>query len=1488
MEPSSEATVGNNMQNGLLESIWKSFKQTFESSSFISSSSKPGGDKATPHLSGAGKTGTGPSISRRVLLMEQTLKEHYTTGFIESSPHLEKYISQNGASDDDDGASDSGSSSMHSNNGSKHKPLRWKRQERGKQECYYYSERKQSHWSFQWCPQDRVYQGRRNNDWSLNRGQSLGRFVELIDDRILIAFVKDIHSKYPQAKLEAFHRGAPCIPTHGARSSLVPPKDRISVVAIHEDGSSYCGEYVANGDLAEGNSIVAKVEEPKLCTYIFHVCAQPSTRAASNTIEEKPTKDLKEASLITESDAKEFNESMQRIREVMHIYLHRTKAEINQKSKPDRTSSLHAGLPPLPPSRIETNLQLVKDMFIHAYDSYMQYAYPASEIKPMTCEPAVFDPVKIPALTLIDALDTLVLLGNFTEFARSVERLRALNREMAESGIADGGLFALNRNVSVFETNIRVLGGLLSAHQLAESFLPRRVLESDVWGEDSEILMGSVREEQFFGRQDLTANPSKVCTESILDCQESNLNEEKTCNNQTDKFWVYDGCLLELAQDIGDRLLPAFQTRTGIPYGTVNLLNGIPKGETTIASLAGGGTLSLEMELLSKLTGNPEYGRAAKLSARALWMRRSKFNLLGKHICTQKGQWTESLSGIGSNSDSFYEYLIKHYILFPEDHDFWFQMVSAYGGVHNESRLGEWYGDVDLNRGLSAGGGARNIFEALMAFYPGMQVLLGELTPAARSLNSFFLVREFLGFLPERFDFGSWKVDSRGGKHLLRPELLESAYFLHRSSKGFQQQFRWKSDSGIMDSSGWQWAADFALHTLERMARTRCGYASLHNLSPTTTGALGEHDGKTKPRLNEMPSYFLSETLKYLYLTFDEFNILHTDGDHDWVFTTEAHPIYHPKPLNTKEEISKLEELKQRLIDRLETRAQGKESVPESTWHVLDDEKWTRDTSLRLFMQHIEPIASQMDEVKDLRMDLISKSQHGVLFLQNSHIVEPFLTNEQIYANLDYFNQTQKKLNAAHLTFRKMGNAASITKACPNFYVSDFLWMRALNGGATDYADIYMTSAHDHGFRSENKFLLLGSVDALSLHGTGAHVTTLYDEGSHCTLTMESKPTRRSKTQNPSSTDLVGKDRFDMGGDLGEFEVSAFPGGSGFYIQQTRTKETLVTTLIEDISIAGDVNTYVMVYSNPTYTHQGDEVISEDRDPWSSENEGSSFAEIEDNRSVMMADLKGNTYKCQIDVLTVTLSSGQQQAPTNSEKVLASYPCAPALFGPTHMSELITSGGILVEAPLRAPESGEDYGCGDPDPVANDDAVLPPNSFSQSSSKEGEANVLDQTCKTNVVQLVKRGVCTFQEKAMNQKKLVRAEAVITINSDSDELFVMSGGGVDDPEYSDHNNFPATVLVTGSDGQNILDIMGSFENEDSNLFARVSLIRDEIKIVEESKTLKVNGNNHWPAVHASSEALQVFARGGWGVHAVQQKTDGAKTLEWKLFLMRHES
>eukprot|EP00897_Mesotaenium_endlicherianum_P005501 jgi/Mesen1/497/ME000104S10588 len=44
----------------------------------------------------------------------------------------------------------------------------------------------------------------------------------------------------------------------------------------------------------------------------------------------------------------------------------------------------------------------------------------------------------------------------------------------------------------------------------------------------------------------------------------------------------YDGELLRLAEDLGHRLLPAFDTPTGIPYGSINLKHGVAHDETTV------------------------------------------------------------------------------------------------------------------------------------------------------------------------------------------------------------------------------------------------------------------------------------------------------------------------------------------------------------------------------------------------------------------------------------------------------------------------------------------------------------------------------------------------------------------------------------------------------------------------------------------------------------------------------------------------------------------------------------------------------------------------------------------------------------------------------------------------------------------------------------------------------------------------------------------
>ena len=360
------------------------------------------------------------------------------------------------------------------------------------------------------------------------------------------------------------------------------------------------------------------------------------------------------------------------------------------------SDAVSSSFPPFPPSKAQANLDVLRQMFQRSYDSYMYNAYPTGELKPISCKPGTFDLIRLPALTLIDSLDTMVIMRNFTEFARSVERLRALDETMMQEfsrvfpnfveplGLPDrnGGLFGVNQNVSLFETNIRVLGGLLSAHQLAEAFIfEGSVAAHDVWDENGDIRMGSSSSPKEVAAEtpvdtesvptddascpsdDQSQRPSPPCTDvdyvqDIGKCKKIKKKQNATTKKEAETIqadassstllWQYDGFLLTLAHDLGIRLLTAFSTETGIPYGTVNLLYGIPPGETSVASLAGGGTLSIEMELLSRLTGDERFGQAARLATRALWGRRSNnFDLLGKHIDVHSGQWRESLSGIG-------------------------------------------------------------------------------------------------------------------------------------------------------------------------------------------------------------------------------------------------------------------------------------------------------------------------------------------------------------------------------------------------------------------------------------------------------------------------------------------------------------------------------------------------------------------------------------------------------------------------------------------------------------------------------------------------------------------------------------------------------------------------------------------------------------------------------------------------------------------------
>jgi mannosidase alpha-like ER degradation enhancer 2 len=255
-----------------------------------------------------------------------------------------------------------------------------------------------------------------------------------------------------------------------------------------------------------------------------------------------------------------------------------------------------------PKSAMQTNGAALNEtlrLFNHAYGGYMYFAFPFDELKPTSCSgtDAYFHGM---ALTLVDSLDSLAVLGLRQEFAHAVERVRV--QFLKSNG------FDIDENVSVFESNIRLLGGLISAHILA-------------------------------------VDDNRGILKPVDVVKQENIEFQGPSKKKDTQFYHYDGKhLLELAHDLGRRLLPAFNTRTGIPYGTVNLRNGVPSDETPITCTACGGSFLLEFAALSRLTGDQSFEHAAHRATVALIQHRDPdTGLLGSHINVLTGEWTEKV-----------------------------------------------------------------------------------------------------------------------------------------------------------------------------------------------------------------------------------------------------------------------------------------------------------------------------------------------------------------------------------------------------------------------------------------------------------------------------------------------------------------------------------------------------------------------------------------------------------------------------------------------------------------------------------------------------------------------------------------------------------------------------------------------------------------------------------------------------------------------------
>ncbi|CAK1588810.1 unnamed protein product [Parnassius mnemosyne] len=432
-------------------------------------------------------------------------------------------------------------------------------------------------------------------------------------------------------------------------------------------------------------------------------------------------------------------------------------------------------------------------MFYHAYDAYMDNAYPADELMPLSCKgrwrgitPSRGDMDDVLgnfSLTLVDSLDTLVVMGDFSEFSRAV---RLVVRDVT---------FDHDIIVSVFETNIRMLGGLLSAHVLATR------------------LRGEV---------------------AVL-------------------RW-YNGELLALAEDLGRRLLPAFNTSTGIPHGRVNLRHGI-RGllESRETCTACAGTMILEMAALSRLTGDPIFEQKAHRAMDRLWkIRHRTSDLMGTVINIHSGDWVRKDSGVGAGIDSYYEYCLKAYILLG-DEKYLARFNRHYNAVMKYISRGPVMMAVHMHRPHLQ---SRNFMDALLAFWPGLQVLLGDVRPAVETHEMLYQVMQRHTFIPEAFT-SDFQV--HWGQHPLRPEFLESTYFLHRAT----------GDDHYLH------VGKTVLKALQQYTRVPCGYAAVN-------------DVRTRVHEDRMDSFVLAETFKYLYMLFGEDRDLPVKLE-DYVLTTEAH-----------------------------------------------------------------------------------------------------------------------------------------------------------------------------------------------------------------------------------------------------------------------------------------------------------------------------------------------------------------------------------------------------------------------------------------------------------------------------------------------------------------------------------------------------------------------------------------------------------------------
>lgn len=319
--------------------------------------------------------------------------------------------------------------------------------------------------------------------------------------------------------------------------------------------------------------------------------------------------------------------------------------------------------------------------------------------------------------------------------------------------------------------------------------------------------------------------------------------------------------VLKKAIDFGDRILPAFDSPTGIPYHSVNLATGATsgnkgEGQGNVVNVAQAATYLVEFGILSYYAKDPRYYQAAKRATKAVFDRKSAIGLPGDYINVETGEWTNDWSYLQAGVDSYYEYMFKSSVLFPDPEiakmwEFSLSKINQYLAEEYNDRL--FYACVNMHSGEIV----KRSMSLYDAFFPAVQALHGDLENAERNMDTWNWLWDKYGLLPTRYLYEADTIEYANSE--LNPEIIESAYYLHQIT----------GNEKYLDMIAKYW------NDMKSCCRNETAFNAVE-------------DVRTMEAKDYLATYFYAETLKYFYLAGvgkDEFNF------DDYIFNTEAHPF---------------------------------------------------------------------------------------------------------------------------------------------------------------------------------------------------------------------------------------------------------------------------------------------------------------------------------------------------------------------------------------------------------------------------------------------------------------------------------------------------------------------------------------------------------------------------------------------------------------------